>query len=158
MQLVDITSKIKVQRCKRILKLINTSNDTIQRFLADSLIGKCSKYGHEGLSFGTLGNRDRIKSVKHDYYKFALNSTNSLNLTIKPGNLKLIEHEPLFYNQMFLDENFLTFTILRFNNTIPKMVKDIRNLVHIGESENSAKIQKIRRCIYNVETTNKTTN
>ena len=59
---------------------------------------------------------------------------------------------------MFLDENFMNFKITRFNNSIPKKVKDIRTLVSIGVSENAATIQKIRRCIHNIEISNKTTN
>ena len=64
LQLVDIVSKIKTQRIKRILYLLSIDDDSIERFLADSLIGKENRFGQKGLSFGIITNLELINHIK----------------------------------------------------------------------------------------------
>ena len=58
--------------------LLTLDSDNIERFLADSLIGMNSKYGQNGLRYGLISNPNRIKLVRNDYFKDALEIVNSL--------------------------------------------------------------------------------
>ena len=133
LQLVDIGTKIKTQRIKRIMYLLSIEDDNIERFLADSLIGKDNRFGQNGLSYGIISNPELINQIKNDFYKNALQAVNSIGIAIKPGSLRLIQNEPLFYNKMFLDTNEQFFTLTRFKRMMPKTVKQLQSQSHSRE-------------------------
>ena len=81
--------------------IISVDDDKIERFLADSLIGKNNRFGQTGLSYGIISNLDLINKIKNDFYKSALKTMNSIELHIRPGSIRTIQNEPLFYNKMF---------------------------------------------------------
>ena len=144
LQLVDISCKIKTQRIKRIMYLLSVDDDKIERFLADSLIGKNNRFGQTGLSYGIISNLDLINKIKNDFYKSALKTMNSIELHIRPGSIRTIQNEPLFYNKMFLDENGHRFTLTRHKNAMPKKVKDLNTQSHSRESFVRVTFQQLR--------------
>ena len=160
LQLVDISVKTKVQRVKRIFYLLALDKSQIDRYLADSLIGSNSKFGQNGLSFGLISNANRIKLVKNDYYKSALEVTNSLDIILRPASMKSIRNEPLFFNPLLRDNNNNNriFTFSRFKNQMPKLVGDIRPHTSSNIFEVNEKIRKIKLCLSSVEFTNKSEN
>ena len=67
LQLVNIYSKMQVQCTKRILSLIKMDPNIFERFLADELLGNCTKHGQYGLSYGLLNNKIRILAIKMNF-------------------------------------------------------------------------------------------
>ena len=94
--------------------MLSISNEDFERFLADSLIGKSLIYGQNGLSYGIISNQNRIKLIKHDFNRYALEVANSLNIVLIPGSCRLIYNEPLFYNKHFLDNDSRVFSLKKF--------------------------------------------
>ena len=158
LQLVDIECKIKTQRLNRIMHLIKMSDDNIERFLADSLIGRKNRFELNGLSFGLITNLQRINLIKNEYYKKALQVVNSVGLVLKPGNIRTISAEPLFYNQFFLDATDNVFTLTRYKRFMPKLVKELQSTNPSREPLVRDTIQQLRVCINNIEFTNKQNN
>ena len=158
LQLVDINSKIKTQRVNHILYLMSIKDDNIGRFLVDSLVGKDNKYGQNGLGFGLITNLERIKEIKNDFYKRALKLVNSTDLILKPGNIRSIYDEPLFYNKLILERNNETFTLTRHKRIMPKKVKDLQTHTYHREPEIVETIQRLRTSINNIDFANKSEN
>ena len=154
LQLADVDCKIATQRAKHITYLLTLNEDHIERFLADKLIGPDGKYGQSGLSFGLISNLDRINLIKHSYYKHALKQTHALNLIIKPGNIKSIYTEPLFYNKMLLDSNGRIFTLTNYSKMLPKTVKDIKTRIYLGNTQFGEIMQSLRLSLGNITLTN----
>lgn len=147
LQLVDINCKIKAQRLQRIMYLLSLDNDNIERFLADSLIGSCSKFGQNGLSYGLISNINRIKIIKHDFYRDALEITNSLNMVLIPASRRSIQNEPLFYNKLFLDNGNRVFSLSTFKSQMPTRVKDLQGRVKSKEKEVIDMCRKLKDCL-----------
>jgi len=158
LQLVDIECKTKVQRLKRIIYLLNIDDKHFERFLADKLIGTDNKYGQNILSYGLISNKDRIKLIKNDFYREALLIANILDINFKPGNAKSFGNEPLFYNKAFLNTNGTVFTFSRFKKHLPKTVKELHKTSVSREIEVIDKIRKMKICLNNLVTSNKTNN
>ena len=158
LQLVDIVCKIKTQRVQRIMFLLSLDRDNIERFLADSLIGCCQKFGQNGLSYGLFSNVNRIKLVKHDFYREALEIVNKLEITMIPGSLRSIENEPLFYNKLFLDNNNAIFKLARFKKQMPIIVKDLQKQTISKEITVINKVREIKECLRTLATSGKTDN
>jgi len=150
LQLVDITCKIKTQRIQRIMFLLSLNKDNIERFLADSLIGVCQKFGQNGLSYGLISNINRIKLVKHDFYRDALEIVNDLGINLIPGNLRTIYNEPLFYNKLFLDNTNAIFRLARFKKQMPIIVKDLQKQIISQESIVIDKTRELKECLSTV--------
>jgi len=163
LQLVDIGCKIKAQRIKRIMYLLSVDDDNIERFLADALIGKDNRFGQNGLSYGMISNLDLINRIKNDFYKNALQAVNSIEITFKPASLRHIQHEPVFYNKMFLNSNEQVFTLSRFKRSMPKTVKQLQITSNSGEpfvwetirtlrlSQNSLTFSNLQENMYIIE-------
>ena len=112
------------------MHLISIDDDNIERFVADALIGNSPKQAHYGLSYGLISHINHIKRIKNDFYRGALEITNSLNINMRPGKISTIYNEPLFYNSLFLDANNRVFTLSRFKKQMPKTVKEAQNFPH----------------------------
>lgn len=157
LQLVDINCKIKVQRIKRIMYLLSINDDeNFERFLADSLIG--NYLGQSGLSYGLITHKNRIKFIQNEFYRYALDIANSLNIIMKPGNITLIHNEPLFYNLLFLDTNNAVFTLSRFKNQMPKTIKELQSFPHSRQPIISETVRKLRISTSNINITEKVSN
>ena len=115
--------------------------------MADSLIGNSSIYGQNGLSYWLISNKNHIKLIKHDFYRYALEVANSLNIVLIPGSCRLIYNEPLFYNKLFLDNDSRVFTLKKFKNQMPILVKDIRGQVNSREKEVTDMFKKLKDCL-----------
>jgi len=127
-QLTDITTKIKTQRTKRVLYLMDLDIYNVERFLADELVGDSQTQKQYGLSYGLFNNPIRIKSIKNDFYKNALEIIKSLEIRIKPGNHRYIESEPLFYNTLVINPRTNSpFELRRFKNQMPTKIKAIQS-------------------------------
>ena len=158
LQLVDIDCKIQSQHVRRVMYLFSITDDKIERFLADRLIGSSTKYGQNGLSYGVISNLDRIKIIKSTFYKKALTIINNLDLKVKPGSIRTIQSEPLFYNKLFLDEGNLVFNMAQLKNKLPKTVREIQSHSQAREPEIRSKILAIKSSINKIDFTNKIKN
>ena len=136
LQLVDINCKIKVQRAKRILYLMSLDSNHVERVLADNLVGISMAHKQQGLSYGLLNNLVRIKLIKNDFYKNALEIVSNLNLIMRPANIKTIANEPLFYNKFFIDPSTnCPFKLTRFKKQLSNNVKELQTSPHSHEQE-----------------------
>ena len=154
LQLVDITCKIKVQRLKRIMYLLSIEDEySIERFLADSLVG--NYLGQQGLSYGLISHINRIKMIQNDFYRYALEIANSLNIMMKPGKINTILKEPLFYNTLIMDTNNRVFTLSRLKNQMPKTVKEIQNFPFSREPVVNETVRNLKIAINNIDIANK---
>lgn len=158
LQLANVDSKIATQRANRIIYLLSLNEDHIERFLADKLIGQNLQYGQSGLSFGLISNIERINQIKHGYYKYALQQTHLLDIEIKPGCIKSVYTEPLFYNKMFLDENGSVFNLRNYRNKLPKTVKDLKTRIYFGDNVFGNIVQSIRSSLGHIAFLNKNNN
>jgi hypothetical protein len=114
------------------------------------MLGKKNRFEQNGLSFGLINNIQRISLIKNDFYKKALQVVNSVRLQITPGNLRTIGEEPLFYNNLFLDENNSVFTLTRHKKQMPKLAKDLQNRNQSREILVIDTIRKLKACINNI--------
>jgi hypothetical protein len=154
LHLVDITCKIKVQRLKRIMYLLSIEDEySIERFLADSLVG--NYLGQQGLSYGLISHINRIKMIQNDFYRYALEIANSLNIMMKPGKINTILKEPLFYNTLIMDTNNRVFTLSRLKNQMPKTVKEIQNFPFSREPVVNETVRNLKIAINNIDIANK---
>ena len=158
LELVDINIKTKVQRIRRILYLLSLDKNRIERYLADTLIRNNSKYGQNSLSFGLISNIGRIKLIKNDFYKFALEVVNSINIVLLPGSVRAIKDEPIFYNTLLKDNENRVFPLSRFKNQMPKVIKDISEHTSSRIPEVEFLIRKVRISISKLSFTNQTEN
>ena len=156
LQLVDIYSKMQVQRTKRILGLIKMNPNNFERFLADELVGNYTKHRQYGLSYGLLNNKIRILAIKNEFYRNALRIICELDIILKPSNINTIQEEPLFHNSAFRDPvSNGPFKLTRFKNQMPKNVKNLLNFQHSREQEINETVRKLRQCINSIHYTQK---
>ena len=159
LQLTDIITKIKTQRTKRILYLMDLDIYNFERFLADELVGDSQTQKQYGLSYGLFNNPIRIRLIKNDFYKNALEIIKSLEIRIKPGNYRSIENEPLFYNTLIINPRTNSpFELRRFKNQMPTKIKAIQSFPRSNIPEVNETIRNLRQSINNIDFESKEVN
>ena len=156
LQLVDIKAKTTVQNVQRIIFLMNLEDDNFQKILINNLIGKSTKYHQDKLSFGLITNLERIKLIKVKSLRDTLIILNKLEFQLKPGNIKRILEEPIFYNKLLKNENGDTFSfpILEKNKQfLPKTIKELNQITRTFDPRSNTILRNIKQALAQISFT-----
>lgn len=100
MQLVDISTKIKVQRLRRLVRLMNLPKDNIERYLSDNLV--CPNDSMiSGLD--VLFHNYNTNLIKNIFYKNAIKIWKDAKVIFEPASIQHVKHLSIFENVLVKD-------------------------------------------------------
>ena len=106
LQLQDIDTKMKTFRIKWLSELLHCMPKSIERHLADTLVGKHNLIYGLKLSYSTNKFDNDINNF---FYRNALKMWRSIQVTFRPGNIHEIRRDWVYENSLLKDENGKSF-------------------------------------------------